>query len=115
MNRNYRRSPSGSRSRSRSVDKKSNSQSNRNHDRSRSRDRSNDRDNKVTDVRKESRWSSGNDRRDEVRRDDRTDRGSYGNGPPMSNNNRRESNNNRGRQDGKASDTFTEGSVYKGV
>jgi hypothetical protein len=69
----------------------------------------------ATDVRKESRWSSGNDRRDEVRRDDRTDRGSYGNGPPISNNNRRESNNNRGRQDGKASDIFTEGSVYKGV
>ena len=115
MNRNYRRSPSGSRSRS--ADKKSsNNQSNRNHDRSRSRDRSKDRDNDVTVVRKESRWSSGNDRREEVQRNERTDRGSYGNAPTQGNNNNgRESNNNRGRQGGSASDIFVEGSVYKGM
>ena len=69
----------------------------------------------MTEVRKESRWSTGNDRRDEAQKNERTDRGSYGNASSVGNNNGRESNNNRGRQSGNASEMFTEGSVYKGL
>lgn len=116
MQRNYRRSPS--RSKSPSGDRKIEiNRSNRRSDRSRSREGGNNRGNEADNHRKESRWSTGNERVADNRGDEMNHRGDFrqANAAPNKYNSGGVPNDNRRRPSANPSDSFSEGSIYKGM
>ena len=117
MQRNYRRSPSRSESPAGGRNIEINRPNNRRSDRSRSRDGGNSRGNDADSHRKESRWSSGNERVADNRGDEMNHRGDFR--QPNTATNKYSAggvaNDNRRRPTANPSDSFNEGSIYKGI